>query len=96
MYLSTLHVVLLLAASHLPLLLSLQLLLHNLPQGDAGPDLQGVQASSRQSSIQEVQQAQQAQLTVDDVNGRDRQLQHCWLLCLPGRPLVAKGHKGLV
>ncbi len=96
LYLGALHVVLLLAASHLPLLLPQQLLLHNLPKRHAGPDLQRVQPSSWPSSIQEVQQTQQAQLTVDDINGSNSQLQHCGLLCLLGRPFVAERHERLV
>ena len=95
-YLGALHVVLLLAASHPPLLLPQQLFLHDLPERHAGPDLQRVQPSSWPSSIQEVQQAQQAQLTVDDINGSDSQLQHCGLLCLLGRPFVAESHERLV
>lgn len=89
----------LLAASHLVLLLLLppqQLLLHNLPEGHPRPNLQGVQPGCRPCGIQEVQQAQKAQLAVDDVDGCNGQLQHSGLLSPLGGALVAEGDEGLL
>ena len=95
-YLGALHAVLL-AAGHLVLLLpAQQLFLHNLPQGHSCPNLQGVQPRHGPGSIQEVQQAQKAQLAVDDVNGCDGQLQHGGLLGPLGRTLVAEDNEGLI
>ena len=73
-----------------------QLLLHNLPQGHSRPNLQGVQRCRGPGRIQEVQQAQKAQLAVDDVNGRYGQLQHSGLLCPLGGALEAKDDKRLI
>ena len=89
----------LLAVSHLVLLLLLppqQLLLDNLPEGHPRPNLQGVQPGCRPGSIQEVQQAQKAQLAVDDVDGCNGQLQHSGLLSPLGGALVAEGNEGLL
>ena len=95
-YLCPLHGVLL-TVSHLVLLLPpKQLFLHNLPQGHSRPNLRGVQPRHGPGSIQEVQQAQKAQLAVDDVNGCDGQLQHSGLLRPLGGALEAEGNEGLI